>query len=44
MAQEDEHLLRLTAAGAISPDYRVSAATWQGGRWLAVNWIDGAPL
>lgn len=44
MAQEDDHLLRLTAAGAISPDYRVSAGAWEGGRWLAVNWIDGAPL
>ncbi len=44
MAQEDNHLLRLTAVGAISPDYRVGAGTWAGGRWLAVNWIDGAPL
>ncbi|MFI5867431.1 protein kinase [Streptomyces sp. NPDC051546] len=44
MAQEDEHLLHLTDAGAISPDYRVSAGTWESGRWLAVNWIDGAPL
>ncbi|MCZ1011840.1 hypothetical protein [Streptomyces lydicus] len=44
MTQEDDHLLRLTAAGALSPDYRVSAGAWEGGRWLAVNWIDGAPL
>ncbi|AXG78262.1 protein kinase domain-containing protein [Streptomyces paludis] len=44
MAQEDDHLLRLTAACALSPDYRVSAGTWDGGRWLAVNWIDGTPL
>ncbi|MFF8790779.1 hypothetical protein [Streptomyces sp. NPDC015125] len=44
MAQEDDHLLRLTAADAIGPDYRVSAGTWEGGRWLAVNWIDGVPL
>ncbi|WP_328549191.1 protein kinase domain-containing protein [Streptomyces platensis] len=44
MAQEDDHLLHLTAADALSPDYRVSAGTWDGGRWLAVNWIDGAPL
>ncbi|MEU9321981.1 hypothetical protein [Streptomyces sp. NPDC048295] len=44
MAQEDDHLLRLTAASALSPDYRVSAGTWDGGRWLAVNWIDGVPL
>ncbi|MFJ3164378.1 protein kinase domain-containing protein [Streptomyces kanasensis] len=44
MAQEDDHLGRLTAAGALSPDYRVSAGTWDGGRWLAVNWIHGAPL
>ncbi|MEV6808918.1 protein kinase [Streptomyces sp. NPDC051129] len=44
MAQEDDNLLRLTAAGALHADYRVSAGTWDGGRWLAVNWIDGAPL
>lgn len=44
MAQEDDHLLRLTAAGAISPDHRVSAGAWEGGRWLAVTWIEGAPL
>ncbi|MGC5344274.1 protein kinase domain-containing protein [Streptomyces sp. DT171] len=44
MAQEDDRLLRLTAAGAISPDYRVGAGTWEGGLWLAVNWVDGAPL
>ncbi|WP_328900613.1 protein kinase [Streptomyces sp. NBC_00441] len=44
MAQEDDHLLRLSAAGALSPDYRVSAGPWEGGQWLAVNWIDGAPL
>ncbi|MCX0244350.1 protein kinase domain-containing protein [Streptomyces drozdowiczii] len=44
MAQEDDHLLRLTAAGAVSPDYRVGAGPWEGGRWLAVNWIDGVPL
>ncbi len=44
MAQEDDHLLRLTAAGALSPEYRVGAGAWEGGRWLAVNWIDGAPL
>ncbi|MFJ2825865.1 hypothetical protein ACIO7M_32860 [Streptomyces toxytricini] len=37
MAQEDEHLLRLTAAGAIRPDYRVDAGPWDGGRWLAVR-------
>ncbi|OKJ70456.1 protein kinase domain-containing protein [Streptomyces sp. CB02460] len=42
--QEDDHLLRLTAAGAVSPDYRVSSGTWEGGRWLVVNWIDGVPL
>lgn len=32
MAQEDDHLLRLTAADALSPDYWVSAGTWEGGR------------
>ncbi|MFB6900623.1 protein kinase domain-containing protein [Streptomyces hydrogenans] len=44
MAQEDDHLRHLTVAGALDPDYRVSAGTWDGGRWLAVNWIDGEPL
>ncbi|MEU0842032.1 protein kinase [Streptomyces sp. NPDC005962] len=44
MAQEDDHLLRLTAAGALSRDYRVDAGAWEGGRWLAVRWVDGAPL
>ncbi|MFI0220051.1 protein kinase domain-containing protein [Streptomyces lydicus] len=44
MAQENDHLLRLTDADALSPDYRVSAGTWEGGQWLAVRWIDGAPL
>ncbi|NEE38541.1 hypothetical protein G3M53_75765 [Streptomyces sp. SID7982] len=44
VAQEDDHLLHLTAVGALSPDYRVGAGRWDGGRWLAVNWIDGMPL
>lgn len=44
MAQEDRHLLALTDAGAISPEYRVDAGAWEGGRWLAVRWIDGTPL
>ncbi|OIJ95449.1 protein kinase domain-containing protein [Streptomyces colonosanans] len=44
MAQEDDHLLRLAEAGAVSPGYRVGAGAWEGGRWLAVRWIDGAPL
>ncbi|MFD9724791.1 hypothetical protein [Streptomyces sp. NPDC059072] len=44
MAQEDEHLLRLTAAGVIRPGYRVDAGPWDGGRWLAVRWVDGVPL
>ncbi|MFE0658087.1 hypothetical protein, partial [Streptomyces sp. NPDC058876] len=44
MAQEDDHLLRLTAAGALSPDYRIAAGPWDGGRWLAVRWVDGVPL
>ncbi|MEU1696284.1 protein kinase domain-containing protein [Streptomyces hirsutus] len=43
-AQENDHLLRLTEAGALSPSYRVGAGTWEGGRWLAVDWIGGAPL
>ncbi|MGW4725338.1 protein kinase domain-containing protein [Streptomyces sp. NPDC004291] len=44
MAQEDEHLLRLTAAGALDAGYRVGAGEWAGGRWVAVRWIDGAPV
>lgn len=44
MAQEDDHLLRLTEAGAVSPTYRVGAGAWPGGQWLAVRWVDGAPL
>ncbi|MFC5958170.1 hypothetical protein ACFP51_28050 [Streptomyces pratens] len=43
-AQGNDHLLRLTEAGALSPSYRVGAGTWEGGRWLAVDWIGGAPL
>ncbi|MFF4601979.1 protein kinase [Streptomyces sp. NPDC001339] len=43
-AQEDRHLLALTEAGALSPGYRVDAGVWEGGRWLAVGWIDGTPL
>ncbi|MFI5722855.1 protein kinase domain-containing protein [Streptomyces cyaneofuscatus] len=44
MAQEDDHLIRLTEAGALSPGYRVGAGTWEGGRWLAVRWVDGIPV
>ncbi|MFI2757539.1 hypothetical protein ACH5A3_01475 [Streptomyces echinatus] len=44
MAQEDDHLLRLTMAGALAPEYRIGAGSWDGGRWLAVRWIDGAPV
>ncbi|NUV77932.1 protein kinase domain-containing protein [Streptomyces fungicidicus] len=44
MAQEDNHLVRLTDAGALSPGYRVGAGVWEGGRWLAVRWIDGTPV
>ncbi|MCG7523553.1 hypothetical protein MHW47_03710 [Streptomyces sp. OfavH-34-F] len=44
MAQEDEHLVRLTGAGALAPGYRVDAGAWEDGRWLAVRWVDGAPV
>lgn len=49
MAQEDDHLLRLTAADALDPGYRIDAGSFDtgtsgDGRWLAVDWIDGAPL
>ncbi|UQS30302.1 hypothetical protein J5J01_00430 [Streptomyces fradiae] len=44
IAQEDVHLRRLAAAGALSPGYRIGAGTWEGGRWLALSWIDGQPL
>ncbi|MER8047110.1 hypothetical protein [Streptomyces sp. NPDC094032] len=43
-AQEDDHLVRLTDVGALSRGYRVGAGAWEGGRWLAVRWIDGAPV
>ncbi|MFI7097714.1 hypothetical protein [Streptomyces lydicus] len=44
MVQEDDYLLCLTAVGALSPDYRVSSGSWEGGQWLAARWIDGVPL
>lgn len=44
LAQEDRHLLDLVDAGALSPGHRIDAGTWEGGRWLAVRWIDGAAL
>jgi hypothetical protein len=44
IAQEDRHLRALTAADAIDPGYRVDSGGWDGGHWLAVNWISGAPL
>ncbi|WP_024756048.1 protein kinase domain-containing protein [Streptomyces exfoliatus] len=44
IAQEDDHITRLIAAGAIGSDYRVDAGSWSSGRWLAVRWIDGTPL
>ncbi|WP_322974852.1 protein kinase domain-containing protein [Actinacidiphila epipremni] len=44
MAQEDDHLVRLTRAGALPRGYRVDAGVWEGGRWLAVRWIEGVPV
>ncbi|WP_258023812.1 protein kinase domain-containing protein [Streptomyces bambusae] len=44
MAQEDDHLVRLIHGGVLSPGYRVDAGTWEGGRWLAVRWVNGEPL
>ncbi|MFF6772679.1 protein kinase [Streptomyces sp. NPDC012637] len=44
IAQEDNHLTRLIAAGALSPGYRIDAGIWDGGRWIAVRWCDGTPL
>ncbi|MGW2491942.1 protein kinase domain-containing protein [Streptomyces sp. NPDC001606] len=44
IAQEDDHITRLIAAGALGPGYRIDSGTWTGGRWLAVRWIDGTPL
>ena len=44
MAQEDRHLRALANVGALSPEYRIDAGAWEGGRWLAVRWIDGTPL
>ncbi|MFI0721659.1 hypothetical protein [Streptomyces sp. NPDC021224] len=42
--QEDRHLRALTAAEAIDPGYRVDAGGWDGGHWLAVDWLAGEPL
>ncbi|GGY76325.1 hypothetical protein CP967_12100 [Streptomyces nitrosporeus] len=44
IAQEDDHLVRLISVGALPPDYRFGAGTWEDGRWLAVRWIDGIPV
>ncbi|MEU8764900.1 hypothetical protein [Streptomyces sp. NPDC048659] len=44
VAQEDVHLVRLAEAGALDPAYRVGAGAWDGGRWLAVRWVDGTPV
>jgi serine/threonine protein kinase len=44
LEQEDRHLVQLTEAGALDPAYRIDAGLWEGGRWLAVRWIDGRPL
>ncbi|MEV8451225.1 hypothetical protein AB0467_01160 [Streptomyces sp. NPDC052095] len=44
MGQENTHLVRLAAAGALDPGYRVGAGQWAGGRWLAVRWNDGVPM
>jgi len=44
LEQEDRHLLHLTKAGAISDAYRIEAGQWEGGRRLAVRWLDGVPL
>ncbi|MFF5535776.1 protein kinase [Streptomyces cinerochromogenes] len=44
IAQENDHLIRLARAHAIDPAYRVGAGEWEGGRWLAVRWVSGAPV
>lgn len=44
VAQEDRTLRTLTALGAVGSDYWVDAGAWEGGRWLAVRWIEGVPL
>ncbi|MFJ5546667.1 protein kinase [Streptomyces sp. NPDC093225] len=44
MAQEDHHLQVLAQAGAVHCAYRIDAGAWESGRWLAVQWVDGAPL
>ncbi|MFF8993256.1 protein kinase [Streptomyces sp. NPDC014983] len=44
LEQENRCLLRLGEAGAIEPSYRIDAGRWGNGGWLAVRWIDGAPL
>ncbi|MFD6045671.1 hypothetical protein ACFWG7_30800 [Streptomyces koyangensis] len=44
LAQEDAHLVRLTEAGVLGAGYRVGAGVWEGGRWLALRWVDGVPM
>ncbi|GGS79394.1 protein kinase domain-containing protein [Streptomyces cinerochromogenes] len=44
LAQENDHLIRLSRADAIDSAYRVGAGAWEGGRWLAVRWVDGVRL
>ncbi|MFI7174642.1 protein kinase domain-containing protein [Streptomyces spororaveus] len=44
LVQEDHHLRALAEAGAVHPGYRINAGAWESGRWLAVEWVDGAPL
>ncbi|MET9427016.1 hypothetical protein [Streptomyces sp. NPDC003036] len=44
LAQEDSNLVRLIGAGALNPGYRIDAGAWEGGRWLAVRWVDGIPV
>ncbi|MEU8976203.1 hypothetical protein AB0D11_44780 [Streptomyces monashensis] len=36
--------MQLTGAGALDTGYRIHAGVWAGGRWLAVQWIDGVPV
>ncbi|MGW7820140.1 protein kinase domain-containing protein [Streptomyces puniciscabiei] len=42
--QEDRHLVQLAEAGALHAGYRIDSGPWTGGRWLAVQWIDGVPV
>ncbi|MEU0810054.1 hypothetical protein [Streptomyces sp. NPDC005970] len=44
LEQENRHLFHLAQADAVDRAYRIECGTWEGGRWLAVRWIEGELL